>query len=205
MTRREAAGWGLALLLCWLVAYPLVLVLLGAIRDAAGWTLEPIRRFGAERQEWTALRGSLVISLASVALAGAIGVPLAFLLGRREFPGRRLLSALVALPAVLPPLVGVLAFLFLFGERGFLAHLVTAVTGAPRRPGGWRGPGPSCWSTAIPSTSTSTSSPSRDLRGSTARSSRPPPPWAPRAPASWAGSCSPRSGRRSPARRCSPS
>ena len=136
MTRREAAGWGLALLLGWLVAYPLVLVLLGAIRDAAGWTLEPLRRFGAEPQEWTALRGSLVISLASVALAGAIGVPLAFLFGRREFPGRRLLSALVALPAVLPPLVGVLAFLFLFGERGFLAHLVTAVTGGSEAP--WR-------------------------------------------------------------------
>jgi len=136
VTRREVAGWGLALLLAWLVAYPLVLVLVGAVRDAAGWTLVPLRRFGAEPQEWAALRGSLVISFASVALAAAVGVPLAFLFGRREFPGRRLLAGLVALPAVLPPLVGVLAFLFLFGERGFLAHLVTAVTGAPEAP--WR-------------------------------------------------------------------
>jgi iron(III) transport system permease protein len=130
------AGWGLALLLAWLVAYPLVLVLVGAVRDAAGWTLVPLRRFGSEPQEWAALRGSLGISLASVVLAAGVGVPLAFLFGRREFPGRRLLAGLVALPAVLPPLVGVLAFLFLFGERGFLAHLVTALTGATEAP--WR-------------------------------------------------------------------
>src|SRR5690606_2979795 len=99
VTRREVAGWGLALLLAWVVAYPLVLVLVGAVRDAAGWTLVPLRRFGAEPQEWAALRGSLVISFASVALAAAVGVPLAFLFGRREFPGRRLLAGLVALPA----------------------------------------------------------------------------------------------------------
>jgi iron(III) transport system permease protein len=136
VTRREAAGWGLALLLAWLVAYPLVLVLVGAVRDAAGWTLEPLRRFTSESQEWAALRGSLWISVASVGLAAAVGVPLAFLFGRREFPGRRLLAGLVALPAVLPPLVGVLAFLFLFGETGFVAHLVTAVTGAAEAP--WR-------------------------------------------------------------------
>ncbi|MGH7586783.1 MAG: ABC transporter permease [Gemmatimonadales bacterium] len=137
MTRRIAlAGWGLALLLAWLVAYPLVLVLLTAVRDAGGWTLEHVRRFASESMEWSALWGSLWISFATVALAGAIGVPLAFLFGRHEFPGRRALGALVALPAVLPPLVGVLAFLFLFGERGFLAHLVVAVAGLDEAP--WR-------------------------------------------------------------------
>jgi iron(III) transport system permease protein len=59
-----------------------------------------------------------------VALAGLLGVPLAFLVGRYDVPGGRLLGALVALPAVLPPLVGVVAFLFLYGETGFVSLLL---------------------------------------------------------------------------------
>ena len=61
--------------------------------------------------EWTALYRSLWISLASVALAGLVGVPLGFLFARAEFPGRRVLGELLALPVALPPLVGVIAFL----------------------------------------------------------------------------------------------
>ena len=55
-------------------------------------------------------------------LAALLGVPLAFLFARYDFPGRRLLGGLVALPAVLPPLVGVIAFLFLYGETGFVSR-----------------------------------------------------------------------------------
>ena len=58
-----------------------------------------------------ALWGSLWISLATVALAGLIGIPLAFLFRATIFPDGDL-GGLVALPAVLPPLVGVIAFLF---------------------------------------------------------------------------------------------
>ena len=43
---------------------------------------------------------------------------------RYELPGGRVLGALVALPAVLPPLVGVVAFLFLYGETGFISLLL---------------------------------------------------------------------------------
>jgi iron(III) transport system permease protein len=71
-----------------------------------------------------ALWGSLWTSTASVALAALLGVPLAFLVGRYDLPGGRVLGGLVALPAVLPPLVGVVAFLFLYGETGFVALLL---------------------------------------------------------------------------------
>ena len=97
---------------------------------------EYVRLFFARPTEWEALWGSLWISLASVALAGLIGVPLAFLFARYDLPGRRLLGGLVALPAVLPPLVGVLAFLFLYGETGFVSLLVQRVLGLTDPP--WR-------------------------------------------------------------------
>jgi iron(III) transport system permease protein len=117
-------GAALLLLLTWLIVYPLILVLIEGFRGPGGWTLDFIRMFLQHRNEAQALWGSLWISLASVALAGLIGIPLAFLFGRYEFPGRRILGWLVALPAVLPPLVGVIAFLFLYGESGFIALLI---------------------------------------------------------------------------------
>ena len=47
-----------------------------------------------------------------------------------------MLAGLVALPAVLPPLVGVLAFLFLYGETGFVSLLVQRLFGLTDPP--WR-------------------------------------------------------------------
>ena len=138
MTRRGGAIAGALVLglLVWLVAYPLVIALLEGVRDGGGWTLAHVRDFLARPTEIRALWGSLWISVASVVLAAAIGVPLAFLFARYEFPGRRVLGAVVALPAVLPPLVGVLSFMFLYGESGFLAHLVRRVFGLESAP--WR-------------------------------------------------------------------
>jgi iron(III) transport system permease protein len=124
MTRRGAGAIGTALLLgllLWLVLYPLVLVLAEGVRGPGGWTLDHVREFLRRPTEMRALWGSLWISFASVALAALLGVPLAFLVGRYDVPGGRVLGGLVALPAVLPPLVGVVAFLFLYGEAGFVS------------------------------------------------------------------------------------
>jgi len=57
----------------------------------------------------------------------------AFLLGRFDFPGRRLLRAVATLPAALPPLVGVIAFLFLYGESGLVTRIVTAESSECRK------------------------------------------------------------------------
>lgn len=67
-----------------------------------------------------ALSNSVWISLWTVLGAGFLGTSLAWLLHRFSFPGQRVLVAVAALPLALPPLVGVLAFLFLYGESGIL-------------------------------------------------------------------------------------
>ena len=143
MSRRSAQIAGAVLLgfLAWLVAYPLVLTLVQGFRDGGTWTAVHLREFLARPTELRALWGSLWISVASVVAAGLLGVPLAFLFTRFDFPGRRLLGAALALPAVLPPLVGVLAFMFLYGESGFLAHLVRGVFSLDETPWRFQGAG----------------------------------------------------------------
>jgi iron(III) transport system permease protein len=135
----EGASLLLVLILAWLVAYPLLLTLAEAL-GSPNWTLSHFAEFLRRPDEWRALWGSLWISLATTALAAAIGVPLAFLFERTEFPGRRTLGTLIALPVVLPPLVGVIAFLFLYGEGGFLSRAVQAATRSAEPP--WRLSGP---------------------------------------------------------------
>jgi iron(III) transport system permease protein len=107
-------------LLMWSVVLPNVSVIVGSF--ARG--LDDWRAFAASPADREALWSTVVISVGSVVAALIIGLPLAFLLGRFEFRGRRALSAVATLPAALPPLVGVIAFLFLYGESGVITRLV---------------------------------------------------------------------------------
>jgi molybdate transport system permease protein len=69
-----------------------------------------------------ALRLSLVTATLATGVCLLLGVPLAWLLARVPFPGRRLVRALVTVPLVLPPVVGGLALLLLLGRRGLLGQ-----------------------------------------------------------------------------------
>lgn len=77
----------------------------------------------------SALRLSLIASISSTGVALVLGVPLAWLLARVDFPGRALLRALVILPLVLPPVVGGAALLFAVGRRGLLGGPLEQATG----------------------------------------------------------------------------
>ena len=72
----------------------------------------------AEDSFRTALRLSLVTSVCATAVALALGLPLAWVLARHQFPGRRLVRAVALVPLVLPPVVGGVALLLAYGRRG---------------------------------------------------------------------------------------
>jgi molybdate transport system permease protein len=69
-----------------------------------------------------ALRLSMVCSVAATAVAVVIGLPLAWVLARTEFPGRNVARAVVLLPLVLPPVVGGVALFLAFGRRGLVGQ-----------------------------------------------------------------------------------
>lgn len=76
-----------------------------------------------------ALRLSLVSALAATLVSLVLGVPLAWVLARTDFPGRSVVRAVVVLPMVLPPVVGGAALLFAFGRRGLLGGPAYDATG----------------------------------------------------------------------------
>lgn len=67
-----------------------------------------------------ALSLSLRTATVSTLLCVLLGVPLALVLARLRFPGKRLVRSLVLLPLVLPPVVGGIALLYTFGRQGLL-------------------------------------------------------------------------------------
>ena len=71
-----------------------------------------------------ALQLSAISSLCTIALILLFGTPLAYLLARSNFRGKRLLDTLVELPLVLPPAVAGVALLFAFGRRTPIGELL---------------------------------------------------------------------------------
>ncbi|PZF91185.1 ABC transporter permease [Micromonospora endophytica] len=104
----------------------LVLPLVGLLARAP-WSTLPQRL--TEPAVLAALRLSVQSATLATVLCLALGVPLAWLLARVQFPGRRLVRALVTVPLVLPPVVGGVALLLVFGRRGLVGSWLDATFG----------------------------------------------------------------------------
>ncbi|WP_330182567.1 molybdate ABC transporter permease subunit [Nocardia sp. NBC_01503] len=84
------------------------------------WPTLTDRLFSAEVGQ--ALRLSLVCATLATAICMVLGIPLAWLLARAHVPGQGIIRALVTVPLVLPPVVGGVALLLVFGRRGLLGR-----------------------------------------------------------------------------------
>ena len=79
---------------------------------------------------WSALRLSLIVGFGATALGFGPALAAAWALARGRFRGKTLLSAILMVPMVLPPVVTGLLLLRLLGRRGPLGALLDAL-GAP--------------------------------------------------------------------------
>jgi len=118
---RKAGRWGerslaaLAALVALFLGLPIVTLVARALLDGS------LRLAFASPAVLAALWLSLVTTAASLVLTVSLGLPLAFVLARRQFRGKGWLEAIVDLPIVLPPSVAGLALLLVFGRQGLLA------------------------------------------------------------------------------------
>lgn len=74
--------------------------------------------------EWTAVRLSIWVSTWATAVSLPFGILVAWLLARREFPGKAILNGLVHLPLILPPVVTGYLLLLTMGRRGLIGSFL---------------------------------------------------------------------------------
>jgi iron(III) transport system permease protein len=107
------------------LVYPLTRIFYDAVTDETGRiTLVNFSAFFNDGFYLRALWKSLVLGVATVAASSVIGIAVAFLLVRYDFPGRRLFSYLTLIPIISPPLVGTLGFTFILGRAGSINVLL---------------------------------------------------------------------------------
>ena len=78
---------------------------------------------------WDSLLLSLGIATLATLAVAVVGVPLAYLISRRRFPGRSVIEAVITVPLVLPPTVVGYFILVTLGARGPIGSLLRRASG----------------------------------------------------------------------------
>lgn len=123
------------------IVYPNASILISSLQQDGHWSLANYRTVLTSPAILKSAYNSIWISVATVAGSALVGIGLAFFFHFLEFPGRRYFASLAAMPLFLPPLVGVIAFIFLYGESGVLSRLIVRVLHLHSPPWTLTGPG----------------------------------------------------------------
>ncbi len=121
----RAALWAIGVLVLLFLVLPILVVVPLSFSAGSfltyplpGLSLRWYAAFFASDFWLPALWNSLLVGSASAALATLFGVPAAFGLWRADFPGRRIMMAVILAPMVVPAIVVAVALLLAFGPRG---------------------------------------------------------------------------------------
>ncbi len=119
----NVGGWcGIAIIATFLIVfliYPLIHLFYDAVTTKElGFTFKNFAQFFSDPFYLRATWRSVLLGLATVLTTSILGVIIAFLLVRYDFPGRGLFTYLTIIPIIMPPLVGVLGFVFILGRAG---------------------------------------------------------------------------------------
>ena len=109
-----ALFWSAVPMIMFLTLPLLALIWRTELTDISTHLAQPVARRAIILSLWTSATATL--------LTIVLGTPLALLMTRRHFRGRRALDTLIDLPTVLPPAVAGLALLMAFGRRGMLGQ-----------------------------------------------------------------------------------
>jgi iron(III) transport system permease protein len=105
--------------------WPIGETLKGAFYDAGGhFTLAYIGEVFRNRIYTEGLRNAALLATASTAGCTLVALPLAWLADRYDFPAKRVLTALLLVPMILPPFVGAIGIRQILGQYGALNALL---------------------------------------------------------------------------------
>ncbi len=127
---RRSTAWFISLttLLLFGVLFilPLAMTLRGGFMqpDRGGFTMRYVFGVFQNPVYRQGLLNSATVAIGTTSLVTLIALPLALLSTRYDFSGKKLFSALVLVPMILPPFVGAIGFQQIFGQYGALNALL---------------------------------------------------------------------------------
>ncbi|HTR81691.1 MAG TPA: iron ABC transporter permease [Bacteroidota bacterium] len=111
------------------ILFPLWSIVKESIAGSAGrFTFESYRSL-LRPSLLEATFNSVAISILSVIGSAVVGTFLAYVFQYIDFPAKSIFARVLLIPLALPPLVGVISFLFLIGESGMLSKVLSILSG----------------------------------------------------------------------------
>lgn len=105
-------------LLLFFVIIPIASVLYGAFSIEEQFTIQNFMTFFENPVYIEGFQNSLIISTFTVIFTSLIGIPLAYVLTRYDFHGKKIFQTLTLIPLVIAPFVGALGLLRILGRNG---------------------------------------------------------------------------------------
>ncbi len=117
------------LFLVLLFYFPLSLVLKSALFPDNKFSLIIITRLLSKEYNQRIIIFTLFQALLSTLFTVFLGLPGAWLLATKDFPGKRVLKAVSSVPFVMPSILVVLGFVIFYGNNGFLNRILMNING----------------------------------------------------------------------------
>jgi iron(III) transport system permease protein len=115
-----------------LVVLPLASLVLGSVSDEGGLTLQHFREALGRRLYLQALWNSLILGAWTAVLSVAIGLPMAWAVGRTNIPAKGFVHGTALVAYITPPYLTAIAFVNLFGPNaGLINRFVRETLGLP--------------------------------------------------------------------------
>ena len=120
--------------------YPLIYVLVNAFYVEGRFTLAFIWLVITKPGQWQVVLNSINLAITVTILTSIVSLPIAFLMTRFNFPGKKFFSGLLLVPMVLPPFVGAVGMRQIFARFGSI-NLLLMKFGLIDTPIDWLGGG----------------------------------------------------------------
>ncbi len=107
-----------------LIGFPLLLLLLDSFHSEEGFfTLKNYIDTFSRRSNMKSALNTLKLSILTALIATLVGSVLAWIIARTDIPGKSLLKTLIMVPYMVPPFIGAMGWMFLFGRAGYVNKL----------------------------------------------------------------------------------
>ena len=114
--------------------YPILMVFYESFFSEGKFSLAYYGSFLSDPYYAKCFWNSLAASVVSVLTSSVVGIPMAYFLSRYRIPGKTLFMTISLIPMIVPPFVGAMAFVFLFGRYGTINLILMDWFGVIKEP-----------------------------------------------------------------------